>query len=69
MQITPYISFAGNCGEAFRLYEKVLRGKIEGMFTHGESPMKDQVPAHMRDKVMHASLVADGASGIEGFSA
>jgi uncharacterized glyoxalase superfamily protein PhnB len=31
-------------------------GKIVMMQTHGESPMKDQVPADWHDKVIHARL-------------
>jgi PhnB protein len=38
-----------------------LGGKIEGMMTHGESPMADQVPPGWRDRVMHARLVAGDA--------
>jgi PhnB protein len=56
MNIHPYLSFDGRCGEAFRLYERVLGGKIDFMQTYGESPMADQTPAELRDAVMHATL-------------
>jgi PhnB protein len=56
MQVHPYLSFDGKCGEAFRLYERVLGGKIEFMQTYGESPMADQTPPELRDAVMHTSL-------------
>ena len=61
MQLTPYLTFDGRCAEAFRFYEQCLGGKIEGMLTHGESPMAGQVPADWRDKIMHARLVVGDA--------
>ncbi|HEX5575294.1 MAG TPA: VOC family protein [Gemmatimonadales bacterium] len=57
MQVNPYLNFNGNCAEAFRLYEKVLGGKIVTLTTHRESPIADQVPAHWGDRVLHARLV------------
>ncbi len=57
MHFNPYLSFDGSCAEAFRFYEQVFGGKIDGMFTFGESPMADQTPPELRDKVMHARLV------------
>jgi len=56
MQVAPYLNFNGHCAEAFRMYEKCLGGKIVMMSTHGDSPMKDQVPPDWQDKVIHAVL-------------
>ena len=56
MQIHSYLLFDGTCGEAFRLYERVLGGKIDFIQTHGESPMGDQTPPELRDKVMHVHM-------------
>jgi PhnB protein len=56
MQIHTYLLFDGTCGEAFRLYERVLGGKIDFIQTHGESPMKDQTPPDFLDKVMHVHM-------------
>ncbi len=39
MKIAPYLNFSGKCEEAFRTYERVLGGKIVGMFNFGDSPM------------------------------
>jgi PhnB protein len=60
MELSPYLSFNGDCAAAFRFYEQVLGGKIIMMQTHGESPMKEQVSPEWRDKVIHARLVVDG---------
>lgn len=57
MQVNPYLNFNGDCGEAFRFYERVLRGRIESIMTHGESPIAAQVPAEWRDRVLHARLI------------
>jgi PhnB protein len=56
MYLNPYLGFNGNCREAFQAYEKIFRGKILMMQTNGESPMADQMPPEVRDRVMHARL-------------
>jgi PhnB protein len=75
MQITPYLGFNGQCGEAFRFYEQCLGGKIVAMMTFRETPAAGHVPAEMRDRIIHARLmVGDSAlmgsdSPMEGFEA
>jgi len=56
MHITPYLGFQGKCEEAFKLYEKVLKGKITMMMRYGESPMADQTPPDHRNHIMHVTL-------------
>lgn len=56
MPLNPYLNFNGQCEAAFKLYEKVLGGKIEFKMTHGESPMADKVSADWQKKIMHATL-------------
>lgn len=56
MQINPYLSFNGQCREAFEFYEKTLGGKIEFIASYGGSPMADHVPASAQNHVMHVSL-------------
>ena len=60
MDLSPYLLFNGQCAEAFKFYEQCLGGKIVMMQTHGDSPMKDQVPPDWRDKVLHARMIIDG---------
>jgi PhnB protein len=57
MDLSPHLSFNGECAAAFKFYEQCLGGTIVMMQTHGESPMKDRVPADWQDKVIHARLV------------
>ena len=56
MQINPYLTFNGNCAEAFRFYEKVLGGKIAAIMTFADTPMADQMPPEGRGKIAHARL-------------
>ncbi len=79
MNINTYLAFNGNCGEAFKFYEKCLGGKAE-MMKYGDSPMAEQASPETRDRIMHAKIqvgdqVLMGAdappnmfSGNEGFS-
>src|SRR6266576_1060567 len=56
MQLSPYLTFNGQCEAAFMFYEQCLGGKIVTMLTHESSPMAEQVPSEWRNKILHASL-------------
>src|SRR6266550_6321514 len=56
MQLSPYLFFNGQCEVAFKFYEQLLGGKIDGMLTHAGSPAEEHVPAEWRDKILHARL-------------
>jgi PhnB protein len=60
MELAPYLNFNGTCAEAFELYARVFGGTIVFKQTHGESPMKDHVPPHWHDKMMHMTLKVGG---------
>ncbi len=60
MDLSPHLSFDGQCAAAFTFYEKHLGGKIVTMMTHGDSPAKDRVPPDWRDKIIHARLEIGG---------
>jgi len=60
MEVNPHLSFNGRCAEAFRFYEELFGGRITMLMTHGDSPVKDQVPADWHDKVLHARIDIDG---------
>jgi PhnB protein len=57
MQMNPYLFFDGQCEAAFKLYEKVLGGKIEAMMSHEGTPAAEHVSPEWRSKIMHARLV------------
>jgi PhnB protein len=60
MEMSPYLSFNGQCEAAFKFYERCLGAKIESMLTHGQSPMADQVAPDWRDRIIHARLLVGG---------
>ncbi len=55
-QIDSYLFFDGTCADAMHFYQQTLGGEIEMMMTHGQSPMKDQMPEGSEDRILHASL-------------
>jgi len=60
MQLNPYLTFNGNCEQAFKFYAEVLGGKIEMMRDHSDTPMADQVPPDWRKKIVHARMTIGG---------
>lgn len=56
MQMNAYVTFGGQCEAAFKFYAECLHGKIVAMLTFGQTPMAEQVPAGMRNKIAHARL-------------
>ena len=60
MQINPYLSFKGDCEDAFRFYGQCLGGELGPIFRYGGSPLAGQVPDDWSDKVMHGSLTVGG---------
>jgi PhnB protein len=56
MQVSPYVSFNGQCEAAFKCYEACLGARLGAIFRYAGSPMADQVPPDWQDKVMHGSV-------------
>ncbi len=54
-KIIAYLSFNGNCTEAMNFYKNALNADLE-IQTLGQSPMADQTPAEMKDRVLHSAL-------------
>ncbi len=65
-QINAYLAFNGNCAEAMRFYERVLRGNLKALLKNSETPAAEQVPAGNEDRIMHAHLEFDGGSLMAG---
>jgi PhnB protein len=61
MQMSPYLSFKGDCEAAFKFYEQTLGATLGAIFRYGGSPMEGDVPADWSDKVMHGSVAIGGA--------
>ncbi|HJW47014.1 MAG TPA: VOC family protein [Lysobacter sp.] len=56
MQLNPYLTFNGNCEEAFNFYAKCLRGELALVQRFGDTPGCEGMPASHRDKIMHVRL-------------
>jgi PhnB protein len=60
MNLNPYLSFNGQCEEAFKTYAKCLNGSIDFMMTNEQSPMADKTPPELLQNIMHATLRLGG---------
>lgn len=69
--IMPYLTFDGDCEEAFLWYAKIFNGKIDHMSKYSDipdspdSPMSDE----QKRKVMHAQLMLTETGGVSGADA
>jgi PhnB protein len=57
-QLVPYLTFGGNCREAMTFYQQCLGGELQ-LHPFAEAPMVEQMPAELRQGIMHASLTTD----------
>lgn len=60
MQMNAYLSYKGDCEEAFRFYERCLGATLGPIFRYGGSPAAEHAPGGWADKVMHGSLTVGG---------
>lgn len=58
MHVLPYLTFNGNCREAMTFYRDCLGGELQ-LQTIGESPLSGQLPAKMKNNILHAVLRSD----------
>jgi PhnB protein len=56
LQVSPYLSFSGQCEAAFKFYEQHLRATPGQMFRYEGSPMAKNVPPDWQHKIMHGSV-------------
>jgi PhnB protein len=61
VQLVPYLGFNGQCEAAFKFYERCLGGKIVTMMTYGETPAAGHASPELKDRIMHARLLAGEA--------
>lgn len=57
--INSYLTFNGNCREAMTFYAACLGGELTFQ-TIGESPIAANMPAQMKDSILHAALINGG---------
>lgn len=56
--LNVYLSFNGNCLEAMEFYHSCLGGNLS-VQKIGDSPLAKEMPARMKDQVLHATLVTE----------
>ncbi|MGZ4043943.1 MAG: VOC family protein, partial [Bacteroidia bacterium] len=73
--INPYLTFTGNCEEAFNFYKSVFGGKFNYVGRFKEMPPEEgkPMPPELAEKIMHISLPISketslmGSDAAEGF--
>jgi PhnB protein len=58
-QVNPYLTFGGNCEEAFNFYKSVFGGEFPYIGRFNEMPPMEgcpEMPAAEGNKIMHVSL-------------
>ena len=56
MSLNTYLTFDGNCREAFEFYRSVFGGEFSVIQTFADGPPDMPVPDDIRDQIMHVSL-------------
>ncbi len=56
MKLNTYLSFDGNCEAAINFYAKALGGTVQMALRYGDSPEAANMPAKLRDKLMHGCV-------------
>ena len=56
MTLSTYLTFAGNCREAFEFYRTVFGTDFHVFTTFGEGPESEGFAEEKKDEVMHCSL-------------
>ncbi len=57
MNLSPFMLVEGNCAEAMQFFQSCLGGELEVTLLR-DTPMKDQAPASLHDKIAYARLTS-----------
>jgi PhnB protein len=57
VNLSPFLLFEGKCAEAMQFYQSCLGGELEVTLLR-DTPMKEQAPASLHDKVAYARLTS-----------
>jgi PhnB protein len=57
VNLSPFLLFDGNCAAAMGFYQSCLGGDLELTLLR-DTPMKEQAPAHLHDKVAYSRLTS-----------
>ncbi len=56
MHLETYLTFDGNCREAFEFYREVFGGEFSFLSTFADGPPELGVPESEQDRILHMSL-------------
>ncbi len=56
MHVQTYLTFDGNCREAFEFYREVFGGEFGMLLTFADGPPELNIPENEQGRVMHMSL-------------
>ncbi len=59
MAFHPYLTFGGNCREAFTRYQEIFGGELV-LLPMSEMPSDEPAPPEQADLIMHAALTFEG---------
>ncbi len=73
LSLNTYLTFDGNCREAFEFYRTAFGGEFDMIETFGDAPAGRQVPDDEKDRIMHVdfrigSSVLMGSDRATGFA-
>jgi len=54
--INPYLTFDGNCEEAFNFYKSIFGGDFPYIGRYKDMPSEHPIPDSEKEKIMHVSL-------------
>ncbi|MFC0182464.1 PhnB protein [Pseudarcicella hirudinis] len=64
--VNPYLTFDGNCEEAFNFYKSVFGGEFPYIGRFSDAPSDSGMPSDEANKIMHVSLPIGHGSIIMG---
>ncbi|SJZ63486.1 PhnB protein [Chitinophaga eiseniae] len=67
--LNPYLTFSGNCEEAFNFYKSVFGGEFAMIMRFSDSPPEYTPPEGERNQIMHIALPIGNGSLLMGSDA
>jgi PhnB protein len=64
--VNPYLTFKGNCEEAFKFYQSVFGGEFPYVGRYKDMPEGSPIPESELEKIMHISLPIGGGTTLMG---
>jgi len=58
--VNVYLVFNGQCEEAFKFYTKVLSARVAAFARYSDTPVKEQFPPELQDKIVHGKIIIGG---------